>query len=118
QNTRRKPIEELNIDAGIEHMKENGINNIVVHAPYIINIANTIKSSTFELGVNFLRSEIERTEALGAKQIVLHPGAPVGAGVETGIDKIIEGLNEVITKEQNVQIALETMAGKGTEIGR
>ncbi len=68
------------------------LTEIVVHAPYIINIANTTNPSTFELGVNFLRSEIERTEALGAKQIVLHPGAHVGAGAEEGIKKIIEGL--------------------------
>ncbi|MFV8826674.1 deoxyribonuclease IV [Alkalihalobacterium sp. APHAB7] len=118
QNTRRKPIEELNIEAGLAHMKENGIDEIVVHAPYIINIANTEKPATFRLGVDFLRSEIERTEALGAKQIVLHPGAHVGAGAEAGIKKIIEGLNEVLEKEQKVQIALETMAGKGTECGR
>src|SRR5699024_7158890 len=78
QNTRRKPIEELNIEAGRKHMEEHGITNIVVHAPYIINIANTVKPETFELGVSFLRSEIERTAALGAKQIVLHPGAHVG----------------------------------------
>lgn len=118
QNTRRKPIEELNIEAGLAHMKANGIEEIVVHAPYIINIGNTEKPATFELGVNFLRTEIERTEAIGAKQIVLHPGAHVGAGPEKGIQKIIEGLNEVLTKEQNVQIALETMAGKGSECGR
>ncbi|MGY0692902.1 deoxyribonuclease IV [Virgibacillus sp. FSP13] len=118
QNTRRKPIEELNIEAGIAHMKENGIVDLIVHAPYIINIGNTTKPATFELGVNFLRSEIARTEAIGAKQIVLHPGAHVGAGAEAGIEKIIEGLNEVLDKEQHVQIALETMAGKGTEIGR
>ncbi|WP_328703162.1 deoxyribonuclease IV [Alkalihalobacterium elongatum] len=118
QNTRRKPIEELNIEAGLAHMKENGIDEIVVHAPYIINIANTEKPATFRLGVDFLRSEIERTEALGAKQIVLHPGAHVGAGAEAGIKKIIEGLNEVLEKDQHVQIALETMAGKGTECGR
>ncbi|WP_188453640.1 deoxyribonuclease IV [Virgibacillus oceani] len=118
QNTRRKPIEELNIASGIEHMKENGIVDVVVHAPYIINIGNSIKNATFELGVNFLRNEIERTEAIGAKQIVLHPGAHVGAGADAGIEKIIEGLNEVLTEEQQVQIALETMAGKGSEIGR
>src|SRR5699024_5690331 len=118
QNTRRKPIEELNIETGLEHMKEHNMEDIVVHAPYIINIANTTKPATFELGVQFLQSEIERTDALGAKQIVLHPGAHVGAGVDAGINKIIEGLNEVLTKNQNVQIALETMAGKGTEIGR
>lgn len=118
QNTRRKPIEELNIDAGREHMEKNGLSDIVVHAPYIINIGNTNKPETFELGVNFLRSEIERAEAIGAKQIVLHPGAHVGAGVDEGINKIIEGLNEVLEKDVDVQIALETMAGKGTEIGR
>src|SRR5699024_6539453 len=118
QNTRRKPIEELNIEQGQEHMEAHGMSDIVVHAPYIINIANTTKPATFELGVEFLQSEIERTAALGAKQIVLHPGSHVGAGADEGIAKIIEGLNEVLTKEQEVQIALETMAGKGTEIGR
>lgn len=118
QNTRRKKIEEFNIEAGLAHMKEHGIEEIVVHAPYIINIGNTTNESTFELGVNFLRSEIERTKAIGAKQIVLHPGAHVGAGEEKSIKKIIEGLNEVITKDQDVQIALETMAGKGSECGK
>ncbi|MBU8574657.1 deoxyribonuclease IV [Bacillus pumilus] len=118
QNTRRKKIEDLNIEAGQAHMKEHGMTDIVVHAPYIINIGNTVNPATFELGVDFLRSEIERTEALGARQIVLHPGAHVGAGPEAGIQKIIEGLNEVIVKGQKVQIALETMAGKGSECGR
>ncbi|MGE6259032.1 deoxyribonuclease IV [Heyndrickxia sporothermodurans] len=118
QNTRRKKIEDLNIEAGIAHMKENGIEEIIVHAPYIINVGNSVNPSTFELGVNFLRSEIERTEAIGAKQIVLHPGAHVGEGTDKGIEQIIQGLNEVLTVDQNVQIALETMAGKGSECGR
>ncbi|HWO77664.1 MAG TPA: deoxyribonuclease IV [Bacillus sp. (in: firmicutes)] len=118
QNTRRKKIENLNIEAGLAHMKEHGIEEIVVHAPYIINIGNSVNPDTYQLGVDFLRSEIERTEAIGAKQIVLHPGAHVGEGEEAGIKKIIEGLNEVISKEQNVQIALETMAGKGSECGK
>ncbi|MED3649152.1 deoxyribonuclease IV [Heyndrickxia sporothermodurans] len=118
QNTRRKKIEDLNIEAGISHMKENGIDEIIVHAPYIINIGNTVNPSTYELGVNFLRSEIERTEAIGARQIVLHPGAHVGEGADKGIEQIIKGLNEVLTADQNVQIALETMAGKGSECGR
>lgn len=118
QNTRRKAIEELNIEQGLQHMHENGLSNIVVHAPYIINIANTEKPETFRLGVDFLQSEIERTAALKAKQIVLHPGAHVGAGAEKGIAKIIEGLNEVLSQDFPVQIALETMAGKGSECGR
>ncbi len=118
QNTRRKSIEDLNITKGHEVMEKYGLSNIVVHAPYIINIANTTKPETFNLGVDFLQQEIERTQAIGAKDIVLHPGAHVGAGVDAGINKIIEGLNEVLTNDNNVRIALETMAGKGTEIGR
>lgn len=118
QNTRRKPIEELNIEAGIAHMKENGMSNIVVHAPYIINLGNTTKPETFALGVEFLQKEIERTANIGATQIVLHPGAHVGAGADAGIARIIEGLNEVLATDFPVQIALETMAGKGSECGR
>ena len=118
QNTRRKPIEELNIMKGLLHMQENDISNIIVHAPYIINLGNTTKPETFELGVNFLQEEIKRTAALEASQIVLHPGAHVGAGVDNGIARIVEGLNEVLTQDYPVQIALETMAGKGSEIGR
>ncbi|WP_144511108.1 deoxyribonuclease IV [Bacillus sp. FJAT-22090] len=118
QNTRRKPIEELNIEAGLQHMKENGLSNIVVHAPYIINLGNTTKPETFALGVDFLQKEVERTAAIGATQIVLHPGAHVGAGADAGIQKIVEGLNEVLTQDFPVQIALETMAGKGSECGR
>jgi deoxyribonuclease IV len=118
QNTRRKKIDDLNIEAGRLHMEQNGINEIVVHAPYIINIGNTQNPDTFDLGVRFLRSEIDRTEAIGSRQIVLHPGAHVGAGTEKGIEKIIEGLNEVLSSEDKVQIALETMAGKGSECGK
>ncbi|WP_085523346.1 deoxyribonuclease IV [Tuberibacillus sp. Marseille-P3662] len=117
QNTKRKAIDKLNIEAGKDHMETHGMEDIVVHAPYIINIANTQKPETFQIGVEFLRKEIDRTEALGAKQIVLHPGSHVGAGVDAGITKIIEGLNEVLTPDDNVQIALETMAGKGSECG-
>ncbi|KMY31347.1 deoxyribonuclease IV [Lysinibacillus xylanilyticus] len=118
QNTRRKAIADLNIMNGLLHMKEHGMTNIVVHAPYIINIANTEKPETFRLGVDFLQTEIERTAALEATQIVLHPGAHVGAGADAGIAKIIEGLNEALSQDFPVQIALETMAGKGTECGR
>lgn len=118
QNTRRKPIEEMNIAAGEAYMAEHDLHDIVVHAPYIINLGNTIKPENFGFAVEFLREEIRRSEALGAKQIVLHPGAHVGAGAEAGIQQIIKGLNEVLHKDQTAQIALETMAGKGTEVGR
>ncbi|MGL5042791.1 MAG: deoxyribonuclease IV [Culicoidibacterales bacterium] len=120
QNTRRKPIDELQITQALLLMEQNGIciNDIIVHAPYIINLGNTVKSQTYELAVEFLASEIQRTEAIGATQIVLHPGAHVGAGSEEGLKSIIKGLNEVIKPNQKVKIALETMAGKGTECGR
>ena len=120
QNTRRKPIEELRIEEGWELMKKNAIDEFVVHAPYIINLANTVKPETFELAVDFLQLELERTQALGCRTQVLHPGAHVGAGADAGIKQIIKGLNKVFDadKDGTVNIALETMAGKGTEIGR
>ena len=96
QNTRRKPIEELNIEAGWALMKEQGFDEIIVHAPYIINLGNTVKPETFELATGFLAKEIERSESLGAKTIVLHPGAHVGAGVEAGLQRIVEGLDMVL----------------------
>lgn len=118
QNTRRKPIEEMNIEAGTAFMKEHGLSDIVVHAPYIINLGNTLKPENFSFGVQFLKEEIKRAEALGARQITMHPGAHVGEGAPAAIQQIIKGLNEVLHKDQLAQIALETMAGKGTEIGR
>lgn len=118
QNTKRKDVSELRIDEGWRLMREHGMDEVVVHSPYIINLGNTLKPETFELAVEFLKMEIERSEAFGARSMVLHPGAHVGAGEEAGIKKIIEGLNEVLRPDMNVNIALETMAGKGTEIGR
>ncbi|MCM3512551.1 deoxyribonuclease IV [Carnobacterium inhibens] len=118
QNTRRKAIEDMNIPTGTAFMKENNLSNIVVHAPYIINLGNTIKPENFSFAIEFLRAEILRAEALGARQITMHPGAHVGAGADAGIAQIIKGLNEVLHKDQLAHIALETMAGKGTEVGR
>jgi apurinic endonuclease (APN1) len=118
QNTRRKPIEELNAEIGKKFMAENGIKEVVVHAPYIINLANTTKEGYIDFAIDFLKEELRRAEAVGATQVVLHPGSHVGAGVYVGLNQIIYGLNQVITKDQTVQIALETMAGKGTELAR
>lgn len=118
QNTRRKKIEELRIEEGQQLMKEEGIDRFIVHAPYIINLANTLKKETFELAADFLKVEIERTAAMGSDTLVLHPGSHVGAGSEAGIAQIIRGLNQVLTADTPVNIALETMAGKGSEVGR
>ncbi len=118
QNTRRKEIKNLRIEEAHSLMKESGITQFIVHAPYIINLANTIKPETFELAVDFLKLEIERTAAMGSQVLVLHPGSHVEADVEAGTAQIIKGLNMVLTADTPVYIALETMAGKGSEIGR
>lgn len=119
QNTRRKEIKDLNIEKGWEYAAQAGINEIVVHAPYIINLANTVKPEIFTLAVEFLEKEIIRTAAMRSKILVLHPGSCLDAGVDAGIDQIINGLNQVLDQnEDDVFIALETMAGKGSEIGR
>ena len=118
QNTRRKSISELNIDAAWDYLSQHQIEEIIVHAPYIINLGNSVKPETFELAVQFLQLEIERTAACKSQTLILHPGAHVGAGTEAGIAQIIKGLNEVLTAATPCNIALETMAGKGSEIGR
>ena len=120
QNTARKPISQLRVEEAKALMEENNMNidDIVVHAPYIINLANTIKPETFDLAVSFLKQEIERCEAIGASRLVLHPGSHVKAGDEAGLEQIVKGLNMVLKPDQKVRIALETMAGKGSELGR
>ncbi|AIQ67395.1 deoxyribonuclease IV [Paenibacillus graminis] len=119
QNTRRKPIESMYPAEGKQAMKDNGVEEIVVHAPYIINLGS-YKESTYQLAVDFLQEEIRRTHALEVKHIVLHPGAYTDKDAEYGVQRIADGLNEVLggTNETEVHIALETMAGKGTEVGR
>lgn len=119
QNTRRKPVSDLRVEEARQLMEEKGIDlrNVVVHAPYIINLANTVKPETFELAVRFLREEIQRVEAIGAFRLVLHPGSHVKAGEEAGLKQIIKGLNEVLTGDQKVIVCLESMAGKGSELG-
>ena len=118
QNTRRKEISELKIKEAWEYMAHHNIDEIVIHAPYIINLANTIKPETYEIAEKFLATELERTEAMGSRIMVLHPGSHVGAGVDAGINQIVKGINNVLTKDSKACIALETMAGKGSEIGR
>lgn len=120
QNTRRKAIEDMNIEAGHAFMQKNDIDvsDIVVHAPYIINLGNTVKKQNFSFAIEFMKEEIKRAEALGVTQMTMHPGAHVGAGSDRAIEQIAQGLNEIIHEKQTLQIALETMAGKGTEIGR
>lgn len=118
QNTKRKELSELRIDEAQALMRENNIEEFVVHAPYIINLANCVKPETYNIAVEFLGLELARTEAMGSATLVLHPGSHVGEGVEAGVDQIAKGINSVLTKDTKVNITLETMAGKGSEIGK
>jgi deoxyribonuclease-4 len=119
QNTRRERLDiNLTIKA-YDLMAQNNIDakNVVVHAPYIINLANKNNADNYSFAISFLKQEISRCETLGITKIILHPGSHVGVGKEEGIRNIIEALNEVISVEQSVYICLETMAGKGSECG-
>ena len=120
QNTIRSKRDSEDIKKAKELMKENDIdiNNVIVHAPYIVNLANNKDNDKYQFAINFLINEIKRTEEIGVKKIVLHPGSHVGLGEETGIKNIIHALNIILDKEEGPVICLETMAGKGTEIGK
>ena len=115
QNTKREKIDKELVNLGKKLMEENGINpvNVIVHAPYIINLAN---ATNLDFNVKFLKEELKRVEELGFSKVVLHPGSHVGLGVEQGIKNIIESLNLAMDSNQKVDILLETMAGKGSEI--
>ena len=117
QNTNRSDIDPKLTELAHNLMLNENINikDVIVHAPYIINLAN---EKNYEFNVNFLKEEIKRVEQLGVEKLVLHPGSHVGIGVEQGIKNIIKGLNDSIDSDTKVTICLETMAGKGTELGR
>ena len=117
QNTNRATINDQKSLEAMQMMKDNNIDlrDVIVHAPYIINPANT---ANLEFSTSFLRQEIERVEALGVTKLVLHPGSHVQLGEETAIKNIITTLNNCILSDTKVTICLETMAGKGSEVGK
>lgn len=119
QNTKRLPIDLEKVKEADQLMKDNKIakENVIVHAPYIINLA-TDDLEKREFSCNFLKEEIKRVETLGFSYLVLHPGSHVGAGTDKGIQNIADSLNKIIDKDTKVVILLETMAGKGTEVGK
>lgn len=119
QNTRRRPTEDLHIEEARRLMEENGMpmDRMIVHAPYIINLANSVKPEVAELAAEFLISETQRTHEIGASYLVLHPGSYTTTDLETGIATIISQLNSVHEYPEDVTICLETMAGKGSEVG-
>ncbi|MFC4768403.1 deoxyribonuclease IV [Effusibacillus consociatus] len=111
-----RPIEDFNRDEAKEIMGRHGILDPVVHAPYLINLASPVQD-TWEYGVELLREDIRRTSYLGIKYVVFHPGAHVGQGTDYGIKRITEGLNEILTGDEDVYVCLETMAGDGSKVG-
>ena len=120
QNTIRKEINVNNVIEAHNLMKEAGINieNVICHAPYIINLANNIDESKWQFSINFLKNEIKRCDELGIKYIVVHPGASVSLDREVALKNIVDALNYVINVDTNVIVLLETMSGKGTECGK
>ena len=120
QNTIRSSIDLDNVKKAYALMSDNGIdkNNVIVHAPYIINLANGDENK-FNFSCNFLSEELKRVDTFGFKYLVLHPGSHVGLGVDMGTSNIVKALNLVLDKDNSdVMILLETMAGKGSEVGR
>ena len=118
QNTNRAPIDDKTTYEALEVMKDKNISleNVIVHAPYIVNLANKKELSKYEFSIDFLIRECSRCEELFMKYLVLHPGSHVGCGKEEGIKNISDALNRILSTT-SITILLETMAGKGTEIG-
>lgn len=119
QNTQRGEINDLVTYEALQKMKENNImlENVVCHAPYIVNLANNIDPEKYEFAKKFLRQEIERCMQLGVRKIVLHPGSATKLDRTDALNNIIKGLNSILYPDDNIMILLETMAGKGTELG-
>ena len=120
QNTVRAKIDEEQTKKAKKLMQENNINinDVIIHAPYIVNLANNKDEDKFNFAINFLKQELDRAKTLGINKVVLHPGSHVGLGKEKGLENISAALNEVLKEKEGPIICLETMAGKGTELGK
>lgn len=120
QNTVRKPVAQLRVKEAAQLLKENDIGpeQVIVHAPYLINPANSVRPEVAELAASFLVSEAVRTSEIGARYLILHPGSYTVTDPQTGIRTCASLLNSLDGMPEDVVICLETMAGKGSEIGR
>ena len=119
-NTVRKEIEQKYIDEANKLMQENGIdvNDVVCHAPYIVNLGNASDEDKYNFSINFIRNELKRCDAMGITKMVLHPGnATGGLSKHEGLDNIVNAINTILDGTSKCKILLETMAGKGTECG-
>lgn len=112
-----KEFNEKDMDAFQKIREENNFGKLLAHAPYTMNLA-AANEDTYEFAKMVIREDVKRMDSIGVEYICFHPGSHVGGGVEEGTRKIIEGLNQAITGDENITVLLETMSGKGTEIGR
>ena len=120
QNTVRTELSKLKIEEAFALIKEQqlDISKFICHAPYLINLSNSLSPEKLDMSIRLLRLEMERTKAMGIEVLVLHPGGHMTAGVDIGLDTLIKNLNYVLdTDTTGVKIAIETMAGKGSEVG-
>ena len=119
-NTIRKDIEETYTNDAIKLMKENGIdiNNVICHAPYIVNLGNASDPDKYNFSKEFIKKELKRCDEMGITKMVLHPGNAIGITPEEGMNNIANALNDILDGTTKCLILLETMAGKGTECGR
>ena len=119
QNTRRDDIDDNITKEALDKMKDNNISidNVIVHAPYIVNLANNNDEDKYKFSYTFLRKEMDRCERIGIKYMVLHPGSALDLDRKYAMDNIINGLNIILKEDDTTTILLETMAGKGSELG-
>lgn len=119
QNSFRRPIKELKIPEFHEYCQSNNINinNVIVHAPYLLNLANVTNEKTFAWSVEFLTKELARMEEIGLKTVVLHPGSALNARPEDALTQAVKGIDLVLQENSSVRIALETMCQRGGEVG-
>lgn len=119
QNTVRKEISNDFTKEAVNLMEENNIdiNNVVCHAPYIVNLANAKDSDKYNFSINFIKNELKRCDELGIKQMVIHPGSAVAIAKEEGLNNIVNALNTILDDSTKCKVLIETMAGKGNECG-
>lgn len=96
--------------------REHGFGALLAHAPYTMNLASA-EDRVYEFAGTVIREDVARMDALGIEYLVFHPGSHTGIGIEQGISNIIRGLDQAITGDEEITVLLETMSGKGTEIG-
>ena len=113
---RAKDINLQDVQEFLQLAQENHFGKIVAHAPYTMNLASA-KPEVYEFACTVIREDVTRMDRLGIENLVFHPGSHTGIGAEAGIQNIIAGLDQAITGKENITVLLETMSGKGTEIG-